>query len=467
MLDAGTGNIRLSDLATCTALETVNGLLTCGTDDTGVAGSSNWTLTSAAGTLSPNNNTLDVLIGGVTTESAKFALLNVAGSRGTQTATLSGNLVLDAVSSIQTTNDQTLTIGGNTTGNIVITPNQYLTLGGTVQGFTLGGNIAGSGTPNISGLGTVSGNVFQGTTSVTFGQASQTTAITGSSVSISNLATNGFVKTSGGTGLLSVSSTIDLGSEVSGFLPFTNGGSQWTQDNSLGTLTPRNNTLDILVGGASSQSAKFAILNVAGARGSQTATLSGSLTLDAAGGLQTTQGQTLTIGGGTSGNLILGQSGKSVTFAALNTCTALETVNGILTCGTDDGITSYDNFWQYSSSAGIVANGNLTTDFLLGGTATSSAKFAVINVAGGTPTASISAGTTDNAAFLTGTGNLATTNRQTLTLGGTATGDIVLDAGTGNIRLSDLATCTALETVNGLLTCGTDDTGVAGSSNWT
>ena len=49
--------------------------------------------------------------------------------------------------------------------------------------------------------------------------------------------------------------------------------------------------------------------------------------------------------------------------------------------------------------------------------ATTSSKFAFINVASGTPTASISAGT-PGAAFLTATGNLQTTARQALTLGG-------------------------------------------------
>src|SRR5205814_8515734 len=64
-----------------------------------------------------------------------------------------------------------------------------------------------------------------------------------------------------------------------------------------------------------------------------------------------------------------------------------------------------------------------TQDLLLGSTATASAKFAFINVNSGTPTASVS-GANNNATYLTATGTLATTNGQTLSLGGTSTGNI-------------------------------------------
>src|SRR5579872_2623467 len=70
------------------------------------------------------------------------------------------------------------------------------------------------------------------------------------------------------------------------------------------------------------------------------------------------------------------------------------------------------------------ANGTIferlqTQDLLLGSNATSSAKFAFINNATGTPTASISANNGNNATYLTGNGVLGTTNGQTLTLGST------------------------------------------------
>src|SRR6185503_15447236 len=69
---------------------------------------------------------------------------------------------------------------------------------------------------------------------------------------------------------------------------------------------------------------------------------------------------------------------------------------------------------------------------LLGSNATSSARFAFTNVAGGTPTASLSAGSAGGA-YLTATGTLSTTANQTLTLGGSTNGNIVFNPlnGTG------------------------------------
>ena len=81
------------------------------------------------------------------------------------------------------------------------------------------------------------------------------------------------------------------------------------------------------------------------------------------------------------------------------------------TCDTSAG----SNLWN--SSLGAIYPGNSTVDLLVGGTTTASAKFAVLNINSGTPTASISAGTgTTGGAYLSATGTLATTNKQTLTL---------------------------------------------------
>ena len=86
---------------------------------------------------------------------------------------------------------------------------------------------------------------------------------------------------------------------------------------------------------------------------------------------------------------------------------------------------------KWNLSANAISPFNSTLDVLVGGTATSSAKFGFLNVAGGTPTASISANSGNNALFITGNGNLATTNMQNLTLGGATTGGVTLDSGVG------------------------------------
>src|SRR5581483_1658186 len=93
--------------------------------------------------------------------------------------------------------------------------------------------------------------------------------------------------------------------------------------------------------------------------------------------------------------------------------------------------------WTTSADGKALTPINNTMDFLLGGTATSSARFAVLNLNPGglTPVASISANTANNATYLSGDGTLSTTNKQTLTIG-SDTGNIVVNAtvptGTGN-----------------------------------
>src|SRR5262249_30434186 len=77
-----------------------------------------------------------------------------------------------------------------------------------------------------------------------------------------------------------------------------------------------------------------------------------------------------------------------------------------------------------------------TEDFLLGDIATATAKFAVTNVAGGTPTLSVANSNLTATAFLTGTGNLGTTNSQNLVLGGSTTGSILLNtSGANNVGI--------------------------------
>ena len=345
-------------------------------------GTNFWTETSnPAGALTTINSTMDLLIGGQTTASAKFAVLNMTGS-GTPTASISagtgitGGAFLTAAGNLATTNKQSLTLGGVDTGNIV-----------------------------ISGLAT------------------------------------GFVKSTGG--VLSSSSTVNLASsDVSGILPTANGGSWW--NSSLGAVYTGNSTLDLLIGGTTTSSANLRVTGNSAFAGTTSAASIAARTSFAgfvvdntgAGDLFTasksgaTKFTILNNGNiqfaGTTSNLLTlayaGGSNQTITFPAATGTLCLQNSSS---CGFALGT----NFWtETSNPGGALTTINSTMDLLIGGQTTASAKFAVLNMTGsGTPTASISAGTgITGGAFLTAAGNLATTNKQSLTLGGVDTGNIVI-----------------------------------------
>ncbi|MEK6839818.1 MAG: hypothetical protein AABX72_02675, partial [Nanoarchaeota archaeon] len=194
---------------------------------------------------------------------------------------------------------------------------------------------------------------------------------------------------------------------------------------SLGALYPGNSTMDLLVGGTTSVSAKFAITGIN--NGTPIATLSAStnsngLVLDAANStIQSLRNNTLTLGGGTTGNIRLPAFTTDGGLIYTNGSGVLaQTGQGTAgDCMVSGGVTGLPSFSNCGSAAGNMwnlANGALspkfasTVDLLLGGNTTASAKFAVLNInpGSGTPTASISAGTgITGGAFLTAAGNLA------------------------------------------------------------
>ena len=130
-----------------------------------------WFWKRTNGAVSIANITDDLLIGSAATTSAKIRFpgslggdvwFNTGGNFGIGTtaplatldvngnATVSGNLVLNSAASIQTTQNQTLTLGGNSTGNVVIAPNNVTLATFTASNLNLNGapiiNIGHSGT---------------------------------------------------------------------------------------------------------------------------------------------------------------------------------------------------------------------------------------------------------------------------------------------------------------------------------
>ncbi|MEK7525035.1 MAG: site-specific integrase, partial [Patescibacteria group bacterium] len=195
---------------------------------------------------------------------------------------------------------------------------------------------------------------------------------------------------------------------VSGYiLTSDNGGNAtWSDPNSVGrwtlagtTLYPNSTTYNTLIGDTATASA-VAKLSVVGDISSTTLDTAGGVIYGDVNGVlnvtaQGTGGECLTSGG----------SGTPVWVS----CSVAS-----------------NNYWQ--RNGGALQPGNLTDDILLGSTATTSARIALINVASGTPTASLSASPT-GATYLTAAGNLATTNNQSLTIGAAGTGNIILAPG--------------------------------------
>ncbi|HEY9663695.1 MAG TPA: hypothetical protein V6C65_35045, partial [Allocoleopsis sp.] len=331
-----------------------------------------------------------------------------------------------------------------------------------IDGTTvLSNNTLGSGvtSSSLTSVGTLTAGTWQATTIGTqyggTGKSITGTSIANGQLLIGNTQTDGFdlATLTEGSGI-----TITNGDGTITISQTGTGSSKWAQDNENGVLYPNISTLDLLIGGTATNSAKFGFLNVAG--GTPTASISANsgnnaIFLDGAGNIGTTNKQTLTVGSASTGdiNLTIG-AGNNLRVngtnigQTLSNASCINTINGIIT-GTGT-CAATDNFWD--QSAGLLFAGNTTVDLAIGGNSTASAKFAVLNVAGGTPTASISANSGNNATTLSGLGVLGTTNMQTLTLGSSSTGNIVIDAGSGLITLSDPVTAASTLTTTGTLT---------------
>src|SRR6185503_14595959 len=128
-----------------------------------------------------------------------------------------------------------------------------------------------------------------------------------------------------------------------------------------------------------------------------------------------------------NGTLLIG-NGTGYTLSTLTAGTGIAINNGAgsITITSNQG--NIDAF--FSQTQGLLYANNSTVDFSIGGQSTASAKFAVLNVNSGVPTASVSAGLTGGIS-INASGTISTTDMQTLTLGG---------ASTGNVRLSGFGT---------------------------
>jgi len=384
---------------------------------------------ASGGVLAPGNLTQDVLLGGTATASSKIAFINSAStsldapvaSISSQTGPNFAALVLNGSGAIQSVRNNTLTIGGSTTGNISIADNTSITgtlgVSGAVTGVTFNGNTItnGTGTLTLAAGKTLTANnslTLAGTdgTTMTFPSTTATIARTDAAQTFTGTQTfSGAIAANGGI-------TFDNASDTLG--AFTLGGTVAGAGNNitgLGTI----NGLAI--------TANTGVIT--------TGTWNGSVIAGQYGGTGVANtGKTITV----SGNTVIGSGTDTVTFNTSGATSVTLPTSGTL-CTTSTCALG-TNLWQLNSN--VISQNNNTYDVAFGGTSTSSARFAFIGNAGNaTPVASISSQTGPNfaALVLNGSGGIQAVRNNNLTIGGNTTGNILIQPnnGTGGLVTLD------------------------------
>ena len=404
--------------------------------------------TSQNGSLYPINQTLDLFVGGSSTISSKFAFVNT--TTGTPTASISANsgdnnTFLTGLGVLGTTNAQSLTLGSSTTGNVNINP--------------------GSGLATIANLSTDASGLYFGTNGTTRGLFD----ITGGNVATYSALTS-FTQTSAFTGL-----TMDL---RTGFtVPNTSTGNQTGIKLSLTDGGAGATAIGIDLGGTFDRgidlSNTLTVNDVAVLLPSTNATTGGirfgsdgnSVNLYRSANDVLATDDTFTIGD----ELRLSDSDASnytgfVSPATLGSNLIYTLPNGGVSAGyalvTDaSGVLSWTNPTGLGTNHWALSNGilypyNNTLDLIIGGSSTASARFAVLNIAGGNPTASVSGST--GGMYFTSTGDLTTTNKQSISIGGINSGEIFIDAGGDFVTVQDDTTINGALTVTGAITAPID-----------
>ena len=410
-------------------------------------GTSYWNLLSGA--LAPINDTLDVLFGGQATSSAKFRFLN--NNTGTPVASVSANSGNNASfiagdGTFGTTNRQTLTLGNsslyNTTGNILLNPN---------------------------GIGRI--GVFTSNPLASFDVRGISGTQTAASISANTISAALIVDNSGSGDILTASKAGQT------FLRVTGNSGTWLGDNYDGELVVGKNgngkitaavvdpyvvvnqkttgttTLTLQTMGPSNadfiflnQSTELSRLMQAGQL--QLPIVGSGAGLSLGGDTQIYRGSAdrIDVASGDSINVVSGAiqiAGTTVIDASRNASFNDITVTG--SCTGCFGVNSS----PFQIQQGAIVPTITSTDFLIGSMASISAKFAILNVNQGTPTASVSSGLNGTSAYFDALGNFQTTNNGTLTLGGSSTGNVVIDSNTGLIQLLDNTSLEGNLTVNG------------------
>src|SRR6185369_15782527 len=418
-------------------------------------------------TLYTGNTTLDLLVGGVSTASAKFAIINV--NNGTPIASLSagtaGGAFLTANGTLATTAKQSLSIGDANTGNILVGSGATDRAGAgiSVRGSTTDQYVAEfyGRDATYAGFG-IFAEANNATPFLQFGDNSGTSGTP--LVDWSLTSTTGTNTFDFRAGIANASSVMSLGTTgnlaIEGALSDISDQTLVVTDN----LDVRGN-LGTTASASVSGKTSFAGLLIDN-------TGSGDISTASTGGVSKfpiqNNGTIVDSAYTTAGGIFYGNANGSFGLSAAGAAGQLLQSNG---AGAPVWVPSSSiNYWDLVGNA-LSSKFASVQDLLLGSNATSSAKFAFINVNAGTPTASIAANTANNALTLDGLGNIGTTNRETLSLGTASTGDInFVVGGSNNLRINGVAganvSANCVNTTNGIVTSSATCPAAAATFIW-
>ncbi|MBP7768374.1 hypothetical protein KA082_00870 [Candidatus Woesebacteria bacterium] len=391
-----------------------NGYQVCDSSGNCPTGTNYWRL--ASGAFSPINDTADLLIGANATTSAKFAFINV--NSGTPTASISGNLAVAVPTSTNPATTYTALNGGSI---------NFQTSVGGPSGASSGIFIKNDG--NI-GIGSVSpaakldvAGTIRNSSYVALGSdtgSGQWGLNSARGINIIHTAAP-----AAGTGSVGIRSEITRTSDGTGSTinaayygrPLINASGLTVDENATyyaangsitaGTMT---NQYGLYVAGLSGATNNYAVYTA----GSTRSYFGGNVGIGTNNPANFKLQLTGDIGPTTTATYDLG----SATYKWNNIygTTIYQGANQV--CDTSGNCPTGTNYWRFASGAFSPIND--TADLLIGANATTSAKFAFINVNSGTPTASIS-------------GNLAISSP---TGAAPATTYDILNNGTFNLRQS-------------------------------